>query len=65
MDDIGMNVQAKESHIRILGEAGELRERRIRTTSERFAAAVLGYGPRARVPYTELMVREYQGLVLR
>jgi hypothetical protein len=32
MDHIGIEVHAEESQIRILGEAGELRERRIRAT---------------------------------
>ena len=48
MDHIGIEVHTEESQIRMLGEAGELRERRVRTTPERFAAA-LGNWPRARI----------------
>ena len=48
MDHIGIDVHKKESQVCILGEDGELSERRIRTTPERFAA-VLGERPRARI----------------
>jgi transposase len=48
MDHIGIDVHKKESQLCILGAAGELREPRIRTTPERFAA-VLGDRPRARI----------------
>jgi transposase len=48
MDHIGIDVHKKESQVCILGEGGELREHRIRTTPERFAA-VLGDRPRARI----------------
>jgi transposase len=48
MDHIGIDLHKKESQICILGEVGELREQRIRTTPERFAA-VLGDRPRARI----------------
>jgi transposase len=48
MDHIGIDVHKKESQVCILGEGGELREQRIRTTPERFAA-VLGDRPRARI----------------
>lgn len=34
MDHIGIEVHTEESQIRMLGEAGELRARRIRTTPE-------------------------------
>jgi hypothetical protein len=45
MDHIGIRVHKKEGQNCILGEGGELIERRIRTTPERFAA-VLGDRPR-------------------
>ena len=45
MDHIGIDVHKKESQLCILGEEGELKEQRIRTTPERFAA-VLGKRPR-------------------
>src|SRR5262249_2316984 len=45
---IGIDVHKKESQVCILGEGGELREQRISTTPERFAA-VLGERPRARI----------------
>src|SRR5262249_24685195 len=48
MDHIGIDVHKKESQVCILGEGGELREQRISTTPERFAA-VLGERPRARI----------------
>jgi transposase len=48
MDHIGIDVHKTESQVCILGEGGELREQRIRTTPERFAA-VLGERPRARI----------------
>src|SRR5262245_24101246 len=48
MDHIGIDVHKKESQVCILGEGGELREQRIRTTPERLAA-VLGDRPRARI----------------
>jgi hypothetical protein len=41
MDHIGIDVHKTESQLCILGEDGQLSERRIRTTAERFAA-VLG-----------------------
>ena len=44
MDHIGIDVHKKESQLCILGEDGELSERRIRTTPERFAAS---WGPAA------------------
>jgi hypothetical protein len=52
MGHIGIDVHEEESQIRILGEAGELRERWTRTTPERFAAVlrdrpVEGIGPGA------------------
>jgi transposase len=48
MDHIGIDVHKRESQICILGEGGELIERRIRTERERFAT-VLGERPRARI----------------
>jgi hypothetical protein len=48
MDHIGIDVHKKESQLCILGEDGQLREPRIRTTPERFTA-VLGDRPRARI----------------
>jgi transposase len=48
MDHIGIDVHRKDSQVCILGEGGELREQRIHTTPERFAA-VLGERPRARI----------------
>jgi hypothetical protein len=48
MDHIGIDVHKTESQLCILGEDGQLSERRIRTTTERFAA-VLGDRPRARI----------------
>jgi hypothetical protein len=48
MDHIGIDVHKNESQVCILGERGELREQRIRTIPERFAA-VLGERPRARI----------------
>jgi hypothetical protein len=48
MDHVGIDVHRKERQVCILGEGGELREQRIRTTPERFAA-VLGERPRARI----------------
>ena len=48
MNHIGTDVHKTESQLCILGERGELREQRIRTTPERFAA-VLGERPRARI----------------
>ena len=48
MDHIGIDVHKKESQICILGEEGELIERRIRTEPRRFAE-VLGARPRARI----------------
>ena len=48
MDHIGIDVHKTESQLCILGEDGQLSERRIRTTAERFAA-VLGDRPRARI----------------
>ena len=40
MDHIGIDVHKKEGQVCILGEGGELREQRIRTTAERFAAVL-------------------------
>ena len=48
MDHIGIDVHKNESQLCILGEQGERKEQRIRTTPERFAA-VLGERPRARI----------------
>jgi transposase len=48
MDHIGIDVHKKDSQVCILGEGGDLRELRIRTTPERFDA-VLAERPRARI----------------
>jgi transposase len=48
MDHIGIDVHKRESQIYVLGESGEVIERRIRTEPERFAA-VLEARPRARI----------------
>ena len=48
MDHIGIDVHKVESQLCILGAGGDLIERRVRTTPERFAA-VLGDRPRARL----------------
>lgn len=48
MDHVGIDVHKQESQICILSEGGELVERRISTTRERFAA-VLAERPRARI----------------
>jgi transposase len=48
MDHIGIDVHKKESQICILGAEGEIIERRVRTTPERFAE-ILGDRPRARI----------------
>jgi transposase len=48
MDHIGIDVHKTDSQVCIVGEGGELREQRVRTTPERFAA-VLGERPRARI----------------
>jgi hypothetical protein len=48
MHHIGIDVHKKDSQVCLLGEGGELREQRIRTTPERFAA-VLGERPQARI----------------
>ena len=48
MDHIGIDVHKKESQLCILGEDGERREPRVRTTPARFAD-VLGDRPRARI----------------
>jgi transposase len=48
MDHIGIDVHKTESQICILGAGGDLIERRVRTTPERFAD-VLGARPRARI----------------
>ena len=48
MDTIGMDLHKRESQLCILTEAGELSERRIATTRERFTA-VLGNRPPARI----------------
>lgn len=48
MDNIGLDLHKRESQLCILTEAGEVTERRIVTSRERFAA-VLGDRPRARI----------------
>jgi transposase len=48
MDHTGIDVHKNESQLCILGEQGERKEQRIRTTPERFAA-VLGERSRARI----------------
>ena len=49
MEYLGIDVHKVESQICILTESGEIIERRIPTERERFAA-VLGEGPRAKIP---------------
>jgi transposase len=66
MDHIGIDVHKMESQLCILGEDGQLREPRIRTTPERFAA-VLGDRPRARIlleasTESEWVARSLEGL---
>jgi hypothetical protein len=58
MDHIGIDVHKKESQLCIPGERGELREPRIRTTPERFAAG-LGERPRARILVEASTEREW------
>lgn len=48
MDSIGLDLHKRESQLCILTEEGEIVERRIRTSRERFTA-VLGGRPRARI----------------
>jgi transposase len=48
MDNIGLDLHKRESQLCILTEAGEILERRIHTSRERFTA-VLGGRPRARI----------------
>jgi transposase len=48
MDHIGIDVHKRDSQIYVLGESGEVIERRIRTEPERFAT-VLEARPRARI----------------
>jgi len=45
MDHIGIDVHKRESQICILGEGGEVIERRIRTEPQRFAEALGGRAP--------------------
>jgi len=48
MDNIGLDLHKRESQLCILTEGGEILERRIHTSRERFTA-VLGGWPRARI----------------
>ena len=48
MDTIGLDLHKRESQLCILSETGEIEERRIATTRERFTA-VLGNRPPARI----------------
>jgi len=48
MDTIGLDLHKRESQLCVLTEEGEVIERRIVTTRERFTA-VLGARPRARI----------------
>ena len=48
MDNIGLDLHQRESQLCLLTEEGEVLERRIVTTRERFTA-VLGGRPRARI----------------
>ena len=45
MDHIGIDVHKMDSQICIVGEGGELRELRIRTTPERFGKPLRSFGP--------------------
>ncbi len=46
MDHIGIDVHKREGQIDVLGEGGEVIERRIRTEPERFAAGARDPAPR-------------------
>src|SRR5436189_5917003 len=45
MDNIGLDLHKRESQLCILSEAGELLERRIATTRDRFTAVLGGRAP--------------------